>query len=57
MKGGMARVENGEYLPRFSARDKHLDAIEWAVLIANSPQFVDAVIEGLDRFVARGRPV
>jgi hypothetical protein len=41
-------AENGDYLLQYFARNKRDDAIEHAVLLANSDASVDGVIAGLD---------
>lgn len=54
---GLASVDNGDYLLRFFAKDRRDEAIEWAVLIGNAGQDVDAVINGLDGLVSSGQRV
>jgi len=43
-----AEVENGDYLLHYVAKTKRDDAIEQAVLLANSDASVDKVIAALD---------
>ncbi len=54
---GLPSIENGDYLMRYFSRLRRDEAIEWAVLIANNPAGVDAVIVGLDELVPAAQKV
>lgn len=50
-------TENGDYLLAYFAKTKRDDAIEHAVLIANSETTVDAVITALDALAQKAQKV
>ncbi|WP_353155960.1 hypothetical protein [Herminiimonas fonticola] len=52
-----AGAENGDYLLAYFAKTKRDDAIEHAVLIANSDATVDAVIAALDALAKKAQKV
>lgn len=54
---GSQSVENGDYLLRYFAKDRRDEAIEWAVLIANTGADIDGVINGLDESIAGGQRI
>ena len=54
---GLSAVENGDYLLRYFGKDRRDEAIEWAVLVANSGATTDAIIAGLDAAIAAGQKV
>ena len=55
--GGIAGVDNGDYLLRFFSKTRRDEAIEWAVLISNSMADVGDVIKSLDQRIADGQKV
>lgn len=54
---GVHGVENADYLLKFYPKNGRDDAIERAVLIANSDPSVEKVIEGLDRLASAAQRV
>lgn len=56
-KRGVPGVENGDYLLGFFNKNGRDEAIERAVLIANSDQSSNEVIEALDKLTATGKKI
>ena len=56
-EGGLPTVSNGDYLLRYFAQDRRDDAIEWAVLVANSGIDGQASIASLDAAVTAGQRI
>lgn len=54
---GVKGIENGDYLLNYFSRNSRDDAIERAVLIANSDPSADKVIEALDALAAAAQKV
>lgn len=54
---GLSNMENGDYLLNFFSKNARDDAIERAVLIANSDPAVEKVVENLDRLAASAQKV
>lgn len=54
---GLAEAENADYLLNYFPKSGRDDAIERAVLIANSDPSVDKVLENLDRLAAAAQKV
>ena len=50
-------IENGDYLLHYFARSKRDDALEQAVLIANSDASVDKVIAALDALAKNAQKI
>lgn len=54
---GMAGVESGDYLLDFFSKTRRDDAIERAVLIANSATSEDKLIQALDALAAQSKKI
>lgn len=54
---GVAGIENADYLLNYYSKTGRDDAIERAVLIANSDPSADKIIENLDRLAASAQKV
>jgi hypothetical protein len=54
---GVSGIENGDYLLDYYAKNSRDDAIERAVLVANSDPSSDKIIAALDALAAAGRKV
>lgn len=54
---GVRGTENGDYLLGYFAKNRRDEAIERAVLLANSGGNPDAVIESLDRAASSGQKI
>ena len=54
---GLSHTENGDYLIAYYSRTARDEAIERAVLIANSDPLVERVIEKLDTLAAAAQKV
>jgi hypothetical protein len=54
---GIPGTGNGDYLLAFVAKTKRDDAIERAVLLANSDPSLERVIEALDRLAATAQKI
>jgi hypothetical protein len=54
---GVKGTENGDYLLAYFSKNRRDDAIEKAVLLANSDTAADKIIESLDNAAARAQKI